>query len=171
MLHHATDAPDALYNRLDRLNIGMADIKHGPGWRERLQAAMGTEKTDGPGEQSRGARRAEMTTGADNPSDLPRPVTSTRWQFAALLFEHLRERGPEFPSAFESLSDCPDCAVFDRLLLDFDVRASQSVPATLADGREVGALYLVAVIREGCPPALRAVHSDLGVHDAAYAPA
>jgi hypothetical protein len=112
-----------------------------------------------------------MTTEGDDPSDLPRPETSMRCEFAALLIEHLRERAPEFLSAFESLSDCPDCAVFDRLFLDFDVRASQSVPTTLADGREVETLYLVAVIREGCPPALRAVYSDLGIHDAAYAPA
>ncbi len=91
--------------------------------------------------------------------------------FAAWLAERLRERAPEFLSALEGLSQCPDCAVFDRLFLDFDVRASQSVPATLADGREVGTLYLVAVVRESCPAALRAVYRGLGIHDAGYAPA
>jgi hypothetical protein len=91
--------------------------------------------------------------------------------FAAWLAERLRERAPEFLSALEGLSESPDCAVFDRLFLDFDLRASQSTPTTLADGREVGTLHLVAVVREGCPAALRTVYRDLGIHDAGYAPA
>lgn len=38
VLHDATMALDALHTRVDQLNVRMADLKHGPGWRERLRA-------------------------------------------------------------------------------------------------------------------------------------
>lgn len=37
VLHDATVALDALHSRLDLLNVRMADLFYGPGWRERLQ--------------------------------------------------------------------------------------------------------------------------------------
>lgn len=40
VLHRATDALDALHNRLDLCNVRLADLRKGPGWRERLQADM-----------------------------------------------------------------------------------------------------------------------------------
>lgn len=38
VLHRATAELDALHTRLDQLNVRMADLKHGDGWRERLRA-------------------------------------------------------------------------------------------------------------------------------------
>ena len=83
-------------------------------------------------------------------------------QFVAGLVGSLRERAPEYLTALDCVSNGANCALFDRLFLEFDLRASQRMSASLADGREVGALYLVPVIREGCPAALRAVYRDLG---------
>lgn len=40
VLHDATEALDALHARLDTVNVLMADLRHGPGWRERLRAEM-----------------------------------------------------------------------------------------------------------------------------------
>lgn len=38
VLHDATEALDELHNRLDRLNVRMADLRYAPGWRDRLPA-------------------------------------------------------------------------------------------------------------------------------------
>lgn len=83
-------------------------------------------------------------------------------RFATRLIERLRECSPEFLSTLEGLSDCPDSALLERLFLDFDIRAGQAVPASLANGCEVATLYVVPIIREGCPAALRALYRDLG---------
>ena len=40
VLHNATEALDQLHNRLDRCNVRMADLRRGPGWRERHRAEM-----------------------------------------------------------------------------------------------------------------------------------
>lgn len=37
VLHDATDALDVLCGRLDTLNGKLADLRHGPGWRDRLR--------------------------------------------------------------------------------------------------------------------------------------
>src|SRR5215469_14949701 len=40
VLHRAAVALDELHNRLDRLNVSIADLRHGPGWRKRVRAGM-----------------------------------------------------------------------------------------------------------------------------------
>lgn len=40
VLHDATEAFNALHNRLDVFNVRLADLRHGLGWRERMRTEM-----------------------------------------------------------------------------------------------------------------------------------